>query len=87
MEFKHRKLSMHVSCVNSLTLSSGDGRFLASGGDGELRDPLYSIYAVSQQLCIPDPFIYIWNLHQEDLTRPTCGLIGHKVRPITQLVA
>ncbi|TCD60396.1 hypothetical protein EIP91_010234 [Steccherinum ochraceum] len=52
-----KKLSMHTSCVNSLTLSS-DGRFLASGGD--------------------DPYVYLWDLHQDDLTRPACGFIGHK---------
>ncbi|KAF8895628.1 WD40-repeat-containing domain protein [Infundibulicybe gibba] len=27
------KLTAHTSCVNALTFSSGDGRFLASGGD------------------------------------------------------
>ncbi|THH27002.1 hypothetical protein EUX98_g7186 [Antrodiella citrinella] len=53
-----KKLSMHTSCVNSLALSSGDGRFLASGGD--------------------DPFVYIWDLYQENITQPTCGFIGHK---------
>ena len=29
-----RKLKAHSSCVNALTFSSGEGRFLASGGDG-----------------------------------------------------
>ncbi|TFK70950.1 WD40 repeat-like protein [Pluteus cervinus] len=28
-----KKLASHTSCVNSLAFSSGDGRFLASGGD------------------------------------------------------
>jgi len=28
-----RKLSAHNSCVNALAFSSGDGRFMASGGD------------------------------------------------------
>lgn len=31
-----RRLNSHTSCVNALTFSSGDGRFLASGGDGKL---------------------------------------------------
>jgi len=53
-----KNLSMHTSCVNSLALSTGDGRFLASGGD--------------------DPFVYIWDLYQENLVQPTCGFIGHK---------
>lgn len=32
--FSCRKLEAHKSCVNALAFSSGDGRFLASGGDG-----------------------------------------------------
>lgn len=32
-----RKLSVHNSCVNALTFSNGDGRWLASAGDGESR--------------------------------------------------
>lgn len=29
-----RPLLGHTSCVNALGFSNGDGRFLASGGDG-----------------------------------------------------
>ena len=32
-----RKLQAHNSCVNTLAFSSGEGRFLASGGDGTQR--------------------------------------------------
>lgn len=69
---------MHTSCVNSLTLSSGDGRFLASGGDGA-----YSFKCLTSSDLISytgtDPFVYLWDLHQDELTQPTCGFIGHKV--------
>lgn len=30
-----RKLDGHKSCVNALTFSNGDGRWLASAGDGQ----------------------------------------------------
>ena len=30
----YRSLPGHTSCVNALAFSNGDGRFLASGGDG-----------------------------------------------------
>jgi WD repeat-containing protein 22 len=30
-----RKLIGHTSCVNALAFSSGEGRWLASAGDGE----------------------------------------------------
>ncbi|KAK7690154.1 hypothetical protein QCA50_006803 [Cerrena zonata] len=52
-----RKLSAHTACVNAITFSNGDGRWLASAGD--------------------DPFIYLWDFHQTDLSQPTCGYIGH----------
>ncbi|KAF8158181.1 WD40-repeat-containing domain protein [Crassisporium funariophilum] len=38
-----RKLEAHTSCVNALAFSSGDGRFLASGGD-DLRICLWDFH-------------------------------------------
>ncbi|KAF9483512.1 WD40 repeat-like protein [Pholiota conissans] len=38
-----RKLEAHKSCINALTFSSGDGRFLASGGD-DLRILLWDFH-------------------------------------------
>ncbi|KAF8798922.1 WD40 repeat-like protein [Phlegmacium glaucopus] len=38
-----RKLQAHNSCVNALTFSSGEGRFLASGGDDQ-RIHLWDFY-------------------------------------------
>ncbi|KAJ3534353.1 hypothetical protein NMY22_g6964 [Coprinellus aureogranulatus] len=38
-----RRLSSHTSCVNALAFSSGDGQFLASGGD-DLRVKLWDFH-------------------------------------------
>lgn len=44
-----RRLEAHKSCVNALKFSSGEGRFLASGGDGTF---LVVITSYSTHLCL-----------------------------------
>ncbi|KAH9980092.1 WD40-repeat-containing domain protein [Lactifluus volemus] len=72
-----RKLTGHSSCVNALAFSSGEGRWLASAGDGE-----YPLSRNMSQMCktctmaAKDRVVKLWDLHQEDVTTPSCSFKG-----------
>jgi hypothetical protein len=75
-----RKLSAHVSCVNTMTFSRGDGRWLASGGDGAR----IVIHARAHLMFFrKDRNILLWDFHQPDLTQPAQALFGPRVRAPT----
>jgi hypothetical protein len=67
--------------VNALSFSSGDARFIASGGDGE---DLRFFSFVVEELFIgtrmqQDFYIHLWDMHQEDIIVPSRTLTGPKV--------
>jgi DDB1- and CUL4-associated factor 5 len=80
--FPNRKLTKHTSCVNALAYS-GDGRFLASGGDGKCK--ISYLFSFSSEMYI-DLEILLWDFHQESLKEPSYALRGPQVRmPFIQM--
>lgn len=75
-----RKLFGHSSCVNALAFSSGDGRFLASGGDGKSLGLCTSGYHSLRLRYFIDMQIQIWDFHQNDVNVPSCSFRGPRVR-------
>ena len=74
----NRKLTGHNSCVNALAFSLGDGRWLASAGDGESSFLLqYALRTVAQT----DHVVKLWDLHQDNLVAPSCSFSGPAVSP------
>jgi WD repeat-containing protein 22 len=71
----NRKLIGHSSCVNALAFSSGEGRWLASAGDGKSLLPYWHRYKWSPSSHI-DRVVKLWDLHQEDVSVPSCSFTG-----------
>ena len=80
-----RKLAGHRSCVNAITFSRGDGRWLASGGDGMWIKYMemsckFLIFSVLLDLTIK-----LWDFHQESLIDASYSFIGHTVSLIERI--
>ena len=68
---------MHSSCVNAITFS-GDGRWLASAGDGTYTSP---ILVLKYLTWLADPYVYLWDFHQDSLDKPSHAFRGPRVSP------
>lgn len=76
MHVLFRKLQGHRSCVNALAFSSGDGQWLASGGDGWL---FRSNIAMLALITHKDLAVQLYDFHQQDIKKPSCSFLGHRV--------
>ena len=75
LTWPYRKLSRHSSCVNTITFSN-DGRWLASAGDGAWYHFSGRNHA---EPIAPDPYIFLWDFHQDNLTGPSHSFRGPRV--------
>ena len=74
-----RKLSRHSSCVNSLAYTN-DGRWLASAGDGGSASGAETV--LKQLMPRVDPYIFLWDFHQDELETPSHAFRGPRVRNV-----
>lgn len=78
--YPFRYLTGHTSCVNALAFSNGDGRFLASGGDGaELSSTAQKSSELKSLPCLPDLRIQLFDFQREDLNHPSWSFVGPTV--------
>lgn len=75
-----RSLRGHSSCVNALAFSNGDGRFLASGGDGtQLPQTAQRSPELKHISRLIDLQIQLFDFQQEDLACPSWAFVGPTV--------
>ena len=74
--FVRRKLTQHTSCVNALAFSPDDGRWLASGGDGEFPT---EVLVKGVPYFSADRQILLWDFHQDNLRYPSASFSGPRV--------